>query len=309
MFQRVHALWRRLSKLLHCSDGSVSATSVVEFASLVLQDDILLPLCPVATEELLLCLHVDKSVHAASHAPIWLLPQQHKACSSSWSWAPSSRGWLQKRCLLPRRSTRSAEGLRHPCTHSQTEVEAQLRRFSTVDHVLEIRRTSCTRAGSESVSHCAVLHHNVFQHLRTHRHLQFPSNFATHTSCRQGRNQHPFDKEQTLFHVQLCSAKFRLDFVKREQCTSVCTKITPVSLLSERQNWFLNCTRVERHSNCSSFWKFCMSPVVLLHVGVELHLQCAFSDQATVLLSWIRDRTSVKLCCQEANTLRQLVSM
>ena len=54
MFQRVHALWKLLSKLLRCSDGSVSVTIVVEFANLVLQDDILLPLCPEATEELFL---------------------------------------------------------------------------------------------------------------------------------------------------------------------------------------------------------------------------------------------------------------
>ena len=27
----------------------------------------------------------------------------------------------------------------------------------------------------------------------------------------------------------------------------------------------------------------CMSPVVLRHVGAELHLQCGFQDQATVL--------------------------
>ena len=111
----------------------------------------------------------------------------------------------------------------------------------------------------------------------------------THTSCRQRGNHHPFDKEQTLFLVQLCLAVFRLDLVRKEQCTSVCTKITPVLLLSEttkRQNWFLNYTRVEKHSNCSSFWSFplvvCMSPVALRHVGVVLHLQCGFQDQATV---------------------------
>ena len=100
---------------------------------------------------------------------------------------------------------------------------------------------------------------NVFQHLRPHWHLQLLSDFVTYTSCRQGRYQHPFDKEQTLFIVQLCLAVFRLDLVRKEQCTSVCTKITPVPLLNDttkRQNWFLNCTRVEKHSNCSSFWKF-----------------------------------------------------
>ena len=54
VFQQVHALWRRLSPLLHCSDGSVSVTLVARSASLVLQDDILLPLCPVAIVKLLL---------------------------------------------------------------------------------------------------------------------------------------------------------------------------------------------------------------------------------------------------------------
>ena len=124
---------------------------VVEFANLVLQDGILLPPCPVATEELLLCLHVDKSVHTPGHAPIWLLPQQH-ACRSSWSRPPSSRGWFQKRCLLQRESTRSAEGLRHPSTRSRTEVEAQLRRFPTVLDVVN----RVLGIDSESVSDCAV---------------------------------------------------------------------------------------------------------------------------------------------------------
>ena len=56
-------------------------------------------------------------------------------------------------------STRFAEGLRHPCTRSRTEVEAHLRRFSNVldvcNHVLGIQRTSCTRPDSESVSDSA----------------------------------------------------------------------------------------------------------------------------------------------------------
>ena len=121
MFWQVHSTWRRLSPLLHCSDGSASVTLVAESASLVLQEDILLPLCPVV--ELILSFHVDKSLHTPGNAPTWLLLRLRRACPSSWSPAPSSRGWLQKRCLLPRGSTRSAEGLRHPCTRSQTEVE------------------------------------------------------------------------------------------------------------------------------------------------------------------------------------------
>ena len=160
MFQRVHALWRLPSQLLHCSDGSVSVILVVEFASLVLQDDILLQPCPVATEELLLCLHVDKKRSYSRSRTLLAVTATTEGMSIFLESAPSSRGWLQKRCLLRRGSTRSAEGLRHPRTRSRTEVEAQLRRFSTVldvvNHVLGIRRTSCTRADSESVSDCAV---------------------------------------------------------------------------------------------------------------------------------------------------------
>ena len=103
-----------LSQLLHCSDGCSSVTLVVEFASLVFQDDILLPLCPVETEKFILCLHVDKSVHTQGHAPILLLSQQHWACPSPWSRAPSSRGRLQKKCLLLRGSTRSPQGAPSP---------------------------------------------------------------------------------------------------------------------------------------------------------------------------------------------------
>ena len=69
MFQQVHALWRRLSPRLHCSDDYVSVTLVVDFANLILQDDILLPRCPVATEELL-CLRVDKIVHTQVTHPL-----------------------------------------------------------------------------------------------------------------------------------------------------------------------------------------------------------------------------------------------
>ena len=85
--------------------------------------------------------------------------------------------------------------------------------------------------GSARISECCrTSKHrllNVFQHLRTRWHLQLLSYFVTHTSCRQRRNQHPSDKEQTLFLVQLCLAVFRLDLVKKEQCT----KVTPVLLL------------------------------------------------------------------------------
>ena len=127
---------------------------------------------------------------------------------------------------------------------------------------------------------------DVFQHLRTHRHLQLLSDFVTHTCCRQGRNQHPSDKEQTLFLVQLCLAVLYLGLVKKEQCTSVCTKITPVPLLSKttkRQNWFLNCTRVEKDSNCSCLWKFVCHQSSSVMLGSRSTCCVDFQDQATVL--------------------------
>ena len=207
------------------------------------------------------------------------------------SGTPSSLGRLHKWCLFPRGSTRSAEGLRHPCTRGQTEVEAQLHQFSTVldavNHFLEIRRSSCTKADSESLSNCAVPQHdligsakiseccktsrrrllNVFQHLR----LQLLSDFVTHTSCHQGRNQHPFEKEQTLFLVQLYLAVFRLELAKKEQCTSVCTKITPVLLLSETNKETESVSELHTRGKALELFilqEVCMSPGVLRHVGV-----------------------------------------
>ena len=159
MFQQVHALWRRLSPLIHCSDGSVSVTFVAESASPVLQDDILLPLCPEAIVELLLLSPCrQKRSYSRSRTHLWL--RQRGACPSSWSPAPSSRGWLQKRCLFTQGSMPSVEGLHLPCTYNQTEVEVQLHRFSTVvdvvNRVLWIRHTSYTRVDSENLSYCVV---------------------------------------------------------------------------------------------------------------------------------------------------------
>ena len=62
---------------------------------------------------------------------------------------------------------------------------------------------------------------------------QHPFRLSNQLSTCQGRNQHPFDKEQILFLVPLCLAVFRLDLVKKEQCASVCTKITQAA---ERDN-------------------------------------------------------------------------
>ena len=123
---------------LRCSIAlmAVSVTLVAESASLVLQDDILLPLSSSNCS----------TPPTPSHAPTWLLLRQREACPSSWSWVPSSRGWLQKKCLFLRRSTLSVESLHLPFIHNQTEVERQLHQFATVldvvNHFLGIRHTS-----------------------------------------------------------------------------------------------------------------------------------------------------------------------
>ena len=55
----------------------------------------------------------------------------------------------------------------------------------------------------------------------------------------------------------------------------------------------------------------CMSPGVLRHVGVVLHLLCGFQDQAAVsfvLDTWVDRRVAVRHCL-EANTRHQLVSL
>ena len=150
MFQQVHVLWRRLSPLLHCSDGCVGDT-----CRRICQS------CPsgrhsCATLSSSSCRtpfpHADKSVHTPGHTPTWLLLRQRRACPLSWSPAPSSRVWLQRMCLLPRGNTQSAGGLHLPCTRSQTEVGAPLRRFSTVLDV----GTVCTMVDSGNVSDCAA---------------------------------------------------------------------------------------------------------------------------------------------------------
>ena len=112
--------------------------------------------------------------------------------------------------------------------------------------------------------------------LRTHWHLQLLSDFVTQTSCRQGRNQHPFDKEQTLFLVQLRLAVFRLDLVWKEQCTSVCTEdhsSTPAERDGQETKLVSELHTLGKALELFVLLEVCMSPVVLRLVGVELHLQ------------------------------------
>ena len=119
-------------------------------------------------------------------------------------------------------------------------------------------------------------------------------------------NHRPFDKEQTLFLEQLCVATFGLGIVKKEQCSSICTKITPVPLLSETAKTKLVSelhTRGKALELCVLL-EVCMSPVVLRRVGVLLHLLCGFKDQATVsfVLDTGLDKREAVRHCQEANT-------
>ena len=144
----------------------MSVILVVEFASLVLQDDILLPPCPVATEELFLCLHVDKKAFIPQVTQPFGCCRHNRGMSMflesgtivAWM-APEEVSAPTKKHAI-RREPPSPMYPRHPCTRSRIEVEAQLRRFSTVldvvNRVVEIRRTPCTRADSESVSDCDV---------------------------------------------------------------------------------------------------------------------------------------------------------
>ena len=140
-------------------------------------------------------------------------------------------------------------------------------------------------------------------------------------SCHQGRHQHPLDKEHTLFLVQLRLAVLGLDLVRKEQCACICTKITPILLLSEtakRDDGFLNIVRMEKNSNCPSFWKFVChqsSSVVLesscwkfeSHQTSSVMLEanstrCVDSKiKQRCYLSWILDRTRARLCI--TNTL------
>ena len=69
MCEQDRSLWR----WRQCSDGFVSVTLVVEFASLVSRDGILLPLRPAATEGLFHCPRADKIVQTSSHAVTWLV--------------------------------------------------------------------------------------------------------------------------------------------------------------------------------------------------------------------------------------------
>ena len=66
------ALWRRLSPRRRCSDDSVSVTLVVEFVSLVHQDDIIWATLSSSNKRTPPFLLVDRSVHTPDHAPIAL---------------------------------------------------------------------------------------------------------------------------------------------------------------------------------------------------------------------------------------------
>ena len=100
----------------------------------------------------------------------------------------------------------------------------------------------------------------------------------------KGANHRPFDKEQTLFLVQLCVATFRLGLVRREQCSSVCTKITPVPAERDGQETKLVSALHTRGKVLCLFvlLEVCMSTVVLRRVVILLHLLCGFQDQVTV---------------------------
>ena len=134
--------------------------------------------------------------------------------------------------------------------------------------------------GSARISEsCRTRRHrllNVFQHLRTHWHSYLLSDFVPHTSCQRGRNHHPFLKKPTLFHCATvfgcvssgsCHERTVYQCLHEDHCS------TPAERDNQERDWFLNCSRVEKHSNCSSFWKFVCHQSSFCHVGVVLQLQ------------------------------------
>ena len=116
------------------------------------------------------------------------------------------------------------------------KLRHNLRRFSTVldtvNHVLEIRRTSCTKADSESVSDCAV-----------------PSRFdleCPDLSVLQDE-QAPVPQHHPAVADQPASV---------HQCLREDHSSTPAEQDNQETRWYLNLTRMEKHSNCPSFCKF-----------------------------------------------------
>ena len=140
--------------------GSVSVTLVAESASLVLQDDILLPLCPVAIVELLHCLHVDKSVHTlvtqtlgcccdnAGHVHLLGVRHHRRVDGSRRGVCSHKEARYLQRASISHVPTIKLK-LRYNCTDFSTVLDV-------VNRVLGIRHTSCTRVDSESVSDCVV---------------------------------------------------------------------------------------------------------------------------------------------------------
>ena len=80
------------------------------------------------------------------------------------------------------------------------------------------------------------------------------------------------------------------------QCLHKGHSCTLLSETTKRQDGFLNRTRVEKHSNCPSFWKFVchQSSSVML----ESSSTCCVDSRITqrYLLSSIREWTGVQLC-------------
>ena len=109
----------------------------------------------------------------------------------------------------------------------------------------------------------------------------------------------------------LCLAVMGLDSVRKEKCTCECSKITPIPLLSEttKREWFLSSAHVGKHSYCSAFQKFSISPNLLRHVGGEFHSLRGIQDQITLLfvLETSSDMREAVHHCQEATTLHSLV--
>ena len=119
-------------------------------------------------------------------------------------------------------------------------------------------------------------------------------------SCKTGRHRLLIVFQHLWSHWHLYLLR---DFITHSSCRQG---------RNHRSNWFLHCTRVQKHLICSSFWKFVchQSPSVVLGSSSTCSVNSKIRQRH--FLSWILDRTCEKLCvnhCPGANTLHQLVSL
>ena len=149
------------------------------------------------------------------------------------------------------------------------------------DLIWSVRISECCRTSRHRLL-------NVFQHLRTHWPLERLRH--AHQLSDKGATNIPVTKNKLS---SLCNCVWLcFVWILSGKNSVPVSEITPVPLLSEtnkRQNWFRNCTRVEKHSNCSSFWKHVCHQAS--SVMLESSSTCGVDSRIKqrYLLSWMRE--------------------